>query len=695
MPVLWRRLILLASVFTAFAAGQVREKRVAPVPASSSAVFDRQSRIAIVAGISAYSEASGLSALQYADADASAVAEELKKQGYSVRMLLNSDASRGAIRRVLNDLPKIIDPDQGTLLFYFSGHGFAQSGVNYLATFGAGADDIADEGLSIPEVERLLKAAKPKRQILLIDACRNETAAGVRGASGRSFAALQDSAGLRQLYSTRPGTFSYEDAKLKHGVFTYFLLQGLDGAAAGTDGLITFRDLADYATARMRDYSVTSGHVQIPRESGEAEGDFVLARLGTPAAPVEAGVAAPKGIAAVDVKALGERMDYAVSARKALAQRYPQGDRDPRTASEFTEAKNALAKELRRRALESVKAQATARRVPLVLDQANTLWVAPGIDLANTAATGGPVSIGVVNLQKALGETEELKRAQAEMTAKYKPREDAIAQLGADLESIQRQLSSGTLSATASADLQTQGMRKQRDRQRMSDDLQQDVQRDKDEIEGKAMAKMRGYIAELARQAGLDAVVDATDLLYNSSAADLTVEALNSYNRGAASIPPGRRPGGFGRTVAALDTQKAIAETDELKKAAADMEAKNKPRQDQLAKLRSDLDSITTELSSGKLTQQAIGDLVIQGQRKERDRQRLSEDLQQDMDRDRQEVLGRAAQRMQQTIAKLAEARGYNVIFDVSQIAYVEPGLDLTSDAVAAYNKAYPAGSGR
>jgi len=112
------------------------------------------------------------------------VAEELKKQGYSVRMLLNSDASRGAIRRVLNDLPKIIDPDQGTLLFYFSGHGFAQSGVNYLATFGAGADDIADEGLSIPEVERLLKAAKPKRQILLIDACRNETAAGVRGASG-------------------------------------------------------------------------------------------------------------------------------------------------------------------------------------------------------------------------------------------------------------------------------------------------------------------------------------------------------------------------------------------------------------------------------------------------------------------------------------------------------------------------------
>ena len=143
--------------------------------------------------------------------------------------------------------------------------------------------------------------------------------------------------------------------------------------------------------------------------------------------------------------------------------------------------------------------------------------------------------------------------------------------------------------------------------------------------------------------------------------------------------------------VAIVNSQKALADSDELKKASAAVEAKYKPRQDEITKLQADLQSIEQQLNSGKLNQQGIADLQAQGQRKQRDLQRLSDDLQQDFDRERQDILGKASQKMQQVITKLAEEKGLDVIVDASQALYYKPALDLTNDAVAAYNKTYPA----
>jgi outer membrane protein len=143
--------------------------------------------------------------------------------------------------------------------------------------------------------------------------------------------------------------------------------------------------------------------------------------------------------------------------------------------------------------------------------------------------------------------------------------------------------------------------------------------------------------------------------------------------------------------VAIVNAQKAMADSDELKKASAAVEAKYKPRQDELNKLQADLQSIEQQLQSGKLNQQAAADLQLQGQRKQRDAQRISDDLQADFEKDRQEIIGKASQKMQQVIAKLAEEKGVDLIIDASQTLYFKPTLDLTPDAVAAYNKAYPA----
>jgi len=142
--------------------------------------------------------------------------------------------------------------------------------------------------------------------------------------------------------------------------------------------------------------------------------------------------------------------------------------------------------------------------------------------------------------------------------------------------------------------------------------------------------------------------------------------------------------------VAVVNVQKAMLDSDELKKASAEMEAKFKPRQDELTKLQSDLQSIQQQLGSGRLTPQASADLQAQGAKKQREAQRIADDLQADIERDKQEILARASTKRQEILKKLAEDKGYDVVIDVTQAVYFKPALEVTNDALAAYNKAYP-----
>jgi outer membrane protein len=143
--------------------------------------------------------------------------------------------------------------------------------------------------------------------------------------------------------------------------------------------------------------------------------------------------------------------------------------------------------------------------------------------------------------------------------------------------------------------------------------------------------------------------------------------------------------------VAVVNTQQAMLDSDELKKTSTELEKKYKPRQDELQKLQNDLTSIQQQISSGKLNQQAVAELNAQGQRKQRDAQRISDDLQADVDHDRQDILGKTAQKFSAVVKKLAEEQGFDLVVDVSQIVYFKPAFDITSQALAAYNKAYPA----
>src|SRR5579872_970471 len=100
--------------------------------------------------------------------------------------------------------------------------------------------------------------------------------------------------------------------------------------------------------------------------------------------------------------------------------------------------------------------------------------------------------------------------------------------------------------------------------------------------------------------------------------------------------------------VGIINTQRAILETAEIKKASNDLQAKYKPRQDQLDKLQREIADIQTQLesSAGKLSPAGQADLEAQGQRKQREAQRISEELQTDVDGERNSVLQRAQTRL-------------------------------------------------
>jgi len=144
--------------------------------------------------------------------------------------------------------------------------------------------------------------------------------------------------------------------------------------------------------------------------------------------------------------------------------------------------------------------------------------------------------------------------------------------------------------------------------------------------------------------------------------------------------------------MAIINSQKALLDTAEIKKAQADLEARFKPRTDQVAKLESDLQTIQSQLQTmqGKLTPQAEQEMMVQGQRKQRELTRLREDLQADVDRERNDILQRSSLRMQEVVKKLAEAAGVDVVVDVSNTVYFKPALEITVQVTEAYNKAYP-----
>jgi len=144
--------------------------------------------------------------------------------------------------------------------------------------------------------------------------------------------------------------------------------------------------------------------------------------------------------------------------------------------------------------------------------------------------------------------------------------------------------------------------------------------------------------------------------------------------------------------VAVINLRRAILDTAEFKKAVNELTARYKPRQDSLEKAQRELQDIQQLLQSsqGKISQQETDDLTARGQRKQREVQRLTEDLQADGEREQNDLVTKATEKMNVVVKKIADEKGLDLVVDISNTVYFKPALEITDEAITAYDKAHP-----
>jgi outer membrane protein len=153
---------------------------------------------------------------------------------------------------------------------------------------------------------------------------------------------------------------------------------------------------------------------------------------------------------------------------------------------------------------------------------------------------GAQSKVGVINLQKAVLDSAEIKAASAAMENRYKPRVARIDQLQKEIAAISDNLSknTGKLTAQAEASLNADGQRKQREAQRLQEDLQADVDRERNEVLSKSSSKMQEVVKQVAEAKGLDLVVDVPYAVYFKAALDITNDVLAAYNKAYPAAVP-------------------------------------------------------------------------------------------------------------------------------------------------------------
>ena len=149
--------------------------------------------------------------------------------------------------------------------------------------------------------------------------------------------------------------------------------------------------------------------------------------------------------------------------------------------------------------------------------------------------------------------------------------------------------------------------------------------------------------------------------------------------------------------IGTIDFRTALQNTAEFKKALQSLEAEFKPRQDELQQLSQELAEIQKKMQT--VPPQEAAQLQLEGQTKQRQAQRINEDLQSDLQYEQEDILRNSAQRMREVIAKLAEEKGLDIVFSGAalvdpfegRLLYLNSALDLTIASTAAYDEAHPA----
>jgi hypothetical protein len=229
-------------------------------------------RWAVVVGVSEYANP-GIPSLKYADKDADAFANFLRRPeggGYDnehMRVLTNKDATLANVRDALvNFLSNAIDMD--LVVIYFAGHGApepARPTLLYLLTNDSDPNVLGTTAFPMWQIQDYLaRYISAKRILVFTDACHsggisvNYATRGV-GATEQNLinqylADLSKSKeGTLVFTASAAGEVSQELPEFAHGVFTYYMLEAMQGKADyNNDYTVTVNELMQYTEEQVK-----------------------------------------------------------------------------------------------------------------------------------------------------------------------------------------------------------------------------------------------------------------------------------------------------------------------------------------------------------------------------------------------------------------------------------------------------------
>jgi uncharacterized caspase-like protein len=247
---------------------------------------------AVVVGINDYPR---LPKLKYAVNDAREfyrlLIETNRIPPQNINLILNEEATIINLRSALGTGLRSAAGVDDMVLIFFAGHGTTEpdsenpdgDGLEkYLLAYDTQPGDLYSTAIPMREISHILKRIKSERLIFISDACYSGAAGGrtvnITGARSRIdegfLSRVAQGKGKVIISASAANEVSVEEDELRHGVFTYYLLEGLRGAAdTDRDGTITVEEAYRYVSEKV---PRATGQEQHPVKKGSVEGSLVM-----------------------------------------------------------------------------------------------------------------------------------------------------------------------------------------------------------------------------------------------------------------------------------------------------------------------------------------------------------------------------------------------------------------------------------
>jgi WD40 repeat protein len=210
----------------------------------------------LAVGISKYSDNAFSRGVRFAAKDAGTLVDRLgagAKRLYRnvhVQTLLDEKATLDAIEKAFSDFARRIRPTD-SFVFFVAGHGTARDGQYHFipADLIYENDDVlVSRSFNQARIEKNLKRITAGRTLVVLDTCSSGAMAGRAGPEDKAaIAQLMRSTGHAVLAAASSDQMALEQGEAGHGVFTYALLQGIEGSAdTNRDGIVDIDELASY-----------------------------------------------------------------------------------------------------------------------------------------------------------------------------------------------------------------------------------------------------------------------------------------------------------------------------------------------------------------------------------------------------------------------------------------------------------------